>query len=60
MPLRTIRESVLPKPAPKRNAPIRSAIASLSTVRPPPAETSLDFSRFVACSTAAAWVKCTT
>ena len=54
MPLRTSFDSVRPKPAPKRNAPIRSAIASLSTF----------FggfrSRLVACSTAAAWVKCTT
>ena len=60
MPLRTRRDSVLPKPAPNRNAPIRSAIASLSTLRPPPAETSRDFSRLLACSTAAAWVKWTT
>ena len=58
MPLRTSRESVLPKPAPKRKAPIRSAIASLSTLSP--LAPSLDFSRLVACSTAAACVKWTT
>ncbi len=34
MPLRTSRDRVLPKPAPKRKAPIRSAIASLSTLSP--------------------------
>ena len=58
MPLRTSRDRVLPKPAPNRNAPIRSAIASLSTFSP--LAPTLDFSRFVACSTAAACVKCTT
>ena len=60
MPLRTIRDSVLPKPAPNRKPPMRSAIASLSTFRPPPLAASRDLSRLVACSTAAAWVKWTT
>ena len=59
MPLRTSFDRVLPNPAPNRNAPIRSEIASRSSrdsFGPPDLGESSD----VACSIAAAWVKCTT
>ncbi len=55
MPPRTSFESVLPKPAVKRNAPIASAIASRSSRVQSLAESS-DCAR----SIAEAWVKCTT
>ena len=59
MPLRSSLESVLPKPAPNRNPPIRSATASRSSRESfgPP---ELGESSVVACSIAAACVKCTT
>ena len=60
MPLRSSRESVLPKPAAKRNAPIRSAITSRSSRPSRTIPVELGESSVVACSIAAAWVKCTT
>ena len=55
MPWRTSRESVLPNPAVNRNAPISSAIASLSSLL-----VTLTLISACARSTADAWVKCTT
>ena len=55
MPLRTRRESVRPKPAVKRKAPIASAIASRSSRVQNFAD-----SRACARSSAEACVKCTT
>ena len=55
MPCRTSRDSVLPKPAVNRKLPISSAIASFSAR----VQTLMLISAW-ACSSAAAWVKCTT
>ncbi len=49
------RDSVLPNPVANRNPPIASAISSRCS-----RETSLTLDSACACSTAAAWVKCTT
>ena len=57
IPLRSSFESVLPKPAPNRKPAIRSASSSaVGRARRDPAGAE----QAVACSTAAAWVKCTT
>lgn len=55
MPCRTSLESVLPKPEANRKFPIISAIASFSWR----VHMLVDM-RAWACSSAAAWVKCTT
>jgi hypothetical protein len=55
MPWRTRRERVLPKPAANRKLPIISAMASFSCL----VHIFVDMSAW-ACSSAAAWVKCTT
>src|SRR6266511_4901394 len=55
MPWRTSRDSVRPKPAVKRKLPIVSAIASFSD-----RVHTLTLINACACSSAAAWVKCTT
>ena len=55
MPCRTSRDSVLPKPDANRKLPISSAIASFSARE----HMFVDISA-CACSSAAAWVKCTT
>ena len=55
MPCRTSRDSVLPKPAVNRKWPIVSAMASFSA-----RVHTLMLISACACSSAAAWVKCTT
>ena len=55
MPCRTSRDRVLPKPAENRKSPIRSAMASFSARLH-----TLTLISACACSSAAAWVKCTT
>ena len=57
IPLRSSFERVFPKPAPKRKEPTLRFSSSTSVA---PAETHFAPSRLVACSTAAACVKCTT
>ena len=55
MPCLTSRDSVLPKPAVNLKLPISSAMASFSA-----RVQTLMLISACACSTAAAWVKCTT
>ncbi|OLE30294.1 MAG: hypothetical protein AUG44_01600 [Actinobacteria bacterium 13_1_20CM_3_71_11] len=55
MPCRTSRDRVLPNPAVNRNRPMVSAMASFSA-----RVQTLTLIRACACSSAAAWVKCTT